>query len=326
MADTPIHIPELGDRFVDYRIPIWGNSFTWSWERPITQVKYAVIHHTVTSRDASPDAIAALHKARGWDGIGYHFVIPGSGFVYYCGDISTARANVANMNEQVLGIALCGDFTKELPTDEQIDSAHKLVKWMIDVASIPNIKDWESMVGHQDLKATACPGSSWRGAPDSMYERIKNNIPYNPQPPEPPQDDKYYVVYKGETIATYDYNPTDKINDLTVKLSDCQKKVSDQAGEIAQLTLALQEQENDNAQLQTDLRTCRSEKDKLVVDNKQLTKELDDTKKALDDAEQALKDCQDLDIQNCICKYPRRRLLWWGLWGKPKECKEGGEE
>lgn len=186
MSDTPLVIPELGNKFVDYRMPIWGNSFTWSWERPITQVKYAVIHHTVTSKDATPDAIAALHKARGWGGIGYHFVIPGDGIVYYVGDIGTARANVKDLNEQVIGIALCGDFTKELPSDAQIDSAHKLVKYFISIASVPGIKDWGDMVGHQNLQSTACPGSSWQGAPDSMYERIKNNIPYTPAPTPPP--------------------------------------------------------------------------------------------------------------------------------------------
>jgi len=323
MANTPITIPELGDKLIDYRQQIWGNSFTWSWERPITQVKYAAIHHSVTSKDATPDYIAELHKARGWGGVGYHFIIPGDGKVYYVGDISTARANVANLNEQVLGICLCGDFTKELPSDAQIDSAHKLVKWMIDVASIPNINGWEDMVGHQDLQATQCPGSSWKGAPDSMYERIKNNIPYTPTPPVPPTDDKYYVVYHGQTIATYDYNPTDKINELTQKLADSQQKVSDQAAEISQLTLALQQQENDNAQLMADLRNCQREKDGLVADKKQLEQDVDTLQPRLNTCNAALKDCQDTTIE-CVCKFSRWQLLRWGMFGKPANCK-GGE-
>ena len=194
MGDTTINIPGLEGRFVDYRQKIWGNSFTWAWERPITQVQFAAIHHTVTKRDAHPDAIAALHKARGWGGIGYHFVINPSN-VYYCGDISTARANVKNQNEKILGIALTGDFTKELPSDSQISMAHELVKWMIEVASIPGIDGWDKMRGHKEFQATACPGTIWKGPPDSLYERIKNNIPYTPAPPveppthpEPPED------------------------------------------------------------------------------------------------------------------------------------------
>jgi hypothetical protein len=319
MGNTTITIPELGDKFNDYRDEIWGNSYTWSWERPITQVKYAVIHHTVTSRNATADDIAALHKARGWDGIGYHFVIPGNGIVHYVGDLSTARANVANMNEQVLGIALCGDFTQELPTDAQIDSAHKLVKWLINTASIPNINGWEDMVGHQDLGATACPGSVWKGPPDSMYERIKNNIPYNPPPTTPPPDEKYHVVYKGETIATYDYNPTDKINELTQKLSDCQQKVSDQAAEISQLTLALQTQENDNANLQGQLRDCQRQKDEALALAKSLERELADSKSKLNTCLTDLDNCKNAD--DTMCKYSRSQLLKWGLFGKPDICK-----
>lgn len=320
MGNTTIYIPELANRFIDYRQEIWGNSFTWAWERPITQVKYAAIHHTVTSKDATPEDIAALHKARGWLGIGYHFVIPGSGNVFYVGDLSTARANVANMNEQVLGIALCGDFTKELPNDIQIDSAHKLVKWMIEVASIPNINGWEDMVGHQDLQATACPGSVWKGVPDSLYERIKNNIPYTPVPPTPPPDERYYLTYRGETIATYDYNPTDKINELTQKLSDCQQKVSDQANEIAQLTLALQQQENDNANLQGQLRDCQRQKDDALAKQKELQREVDSLTAKLATCNADLTKCKEVD--DCVCKYSRYQLLRWGLFGKPDVCKD----
>ncbi|MDD5146814.1 MAG: N-acetylmuramoyl-L-alanine amidase, partial [Candidatus Pacebacteria bacterium] len=106
MSDTPLHIPPLVKRgkWVDYRMPIWGNSFTWSWERRPDEVKYVVIHHSVTKHEATPDDIALLHKARGWGGIGYHFVVTKDGTVYYVGDLGTARANVLNLNEQVIGI------------------------------------------------------------------------------------------------------------------------------------------------------------------------------------------------------------------------------
>ena len=75
MANTHIEVPSLGNKFVDYRQPIWGDSFNWSWNRPLEQVKFLVIHHSAGSHDATPDDVALLHKARGWSGIGYHFVI-----------------------------------------------------------------------------------------------------------------------------------------------------------------------------------------------------------------------------------------------------------
>lgn len=202
MPNTPLHIPDLINRgkWVDYRDPIWGDSYNWSWVRKWEEVKYLVIHHTVTSHDATPDDIALLHKARGWAGIGYHFVITKDGTVYYVGDISTARANVLNMNEQVIGITLVGDFTKHLPSDDQILSAHDLCKFFLfNAPALPNINGWEDVVGHKELQATACPGNDWKDTASSLYNRIKGRIPYTPQPtpqPEPipqPQPDQFSI-------------------------------------------------------------------------------------------------------------------------------------
>jgi hypothetical protein len=186
MANTPLYPKTLVERkkWNDYRKGIWGDSFNWSWIRPWNQIKYLVIHHSVTKHEATPDDIALLHKARGWGGIGYHFVITKDGVVHYVGDISTARANVLNKNEQVIGIMLVGDFTKHLPTDAQIESAHDLCKFFLtETPSIPTLNSWDQVVGHKDLGATACPGSSW---PNDMRWRILNRKIYSPEPtPEP---------------------------------------------------------------------------------------------------------------------------------------------
>lgn len=195
MSDTPLHIPSLVSRnkFVDYRDEIWGDSYNWSWNRPTSDVKYLVIHHTVTSHDATPDDIALLHKARGWAGIGYHFVITKDGTVWYVGDVGTARANVLDMNEKVIGITLVGDFTKHLPSDDQILSAHDLCAWFLEQKHIWKAFEsgWAAVVGHKELQATECPGNDWKDTASSLYNRIKGRIPYStpPQPdptPEPP--------------------------------------------------------------------------------------------------------------------------------------------
>lgn len=186
MARTDLHIPDLLNRgkWNDYRDKIGQGAYNWSWIRPWSQLKYVVIHHSVTIHEATPDDIALLHKARGWGSIGYHFVITKDGVVHYVGDISTARANVANMNEQVIGICLVGDFTKHLPSDEQIRSAHDLSKFFFFQApSLPTLIDWQQLKGHKDLDATACPGSSW---PNDMRQRIIDKRVYAPQPTTPP--------------------------------------------------------------------------------------------------------------------------------------------
>lgn len=181
---TPQKLISRG-KWNDYRDEIWGDSYNWSWVRPWSQLKYVVIHHTVTKDTATPDDIALLHKARGWAGIGYHFVIDKAGIVYYVGDISTARANVLNKNEQVIGITMVGDFTKHLPSDQQIESAHDLVEYLLfSTPSIPTLNNWNQLVGHKDLQATACPGTSW---PDDMRQRIIDRRVYTPQPQPTPE-------------------------------------------------------------------------------------------------------------------------------------------
>jgi hypothetical protein len=182
MARTDLSVSELGDKFVDYREQIYGDSFRWMWERRTDEVRYLVIHHSVTSHEASPDEIALIHKNKGWGGIGYHFVVTKDGKVWYVGDVGTARANVANMNEKVIGICLVGDFTKYLPSDEQIVSTHKLCQFFLDQPQWPNLNDWKrDVVGHKDLGATACPGTSWDKSQDGdMWWRVKTGTPYTP--------------------------------------------------------------------------------------------------------------------------------------------------
>jgi hypothetical protein len=192
MPRTDLHPTTLiaRNKWADDRKTIWGDSFNWSWVRPWSQLEGILIHHSVTKHDATADDIALLHKARGWAGIGYHFVITKDGVVHYVGDISTARAHVLNKNEKFLGIVLVGDFTKHLPSDDQILSAHDLVKFFLtETPSIPTLNNWDQLGGHKDQQATACPGTSWKGSADSMHERIVNRIPYTPEPdPVPPVD------------------------------------------------------------------------------------------------------------------------------------------
>src|SRR5206468_3619949 len=108
-------------------------NFNWNWIRTLEQVNFLAIHHTASEDTQTPQEIANYHiNQNGWGGIGYHFLIAKDGTIFYVGDILTARANVANLNEQVIGIALIGNFTQgKIPSSEQIDSAHKLCEFFI---------------------------------------------------------------------------------------------------------------------------------------------------------------------------------------------------
>jgi len=69
-------------------------------------VKKAVIHHTA-SHDVSAREIDRWHKERGWDGIGYHFVIRANGSIENGRSLNKKGAHAKGRNEWV-GIVLTG--------------------------------------------------------------------------------------------------------------------------------------------------------------------------------------------------------------------------
>ncbi len=87
-----------------------------AWAKPVDTSK-AVIHHTAGSkasdRDLTVVEIDAMHKARGWDGIGYHFLIRKDGSIHKGRPLSKSGAHAKGRNHYV-GIALTGfdDFTE----------------------------------------------------------------------------------------------------------------------------------------------------------------------------------------------------------------------
>ncbi len=82
----------------------------------------AVIHHTA-SHDVSAKIIDQWHKERGWDGIGYHYVIRKDGTIEKGRSISKKGAHAKGRNHWI-GIALTG-YDKF--TTLQINSLKKLL-------------------------------------------------------------------------------------------------------------------------------------------------------------------------------------------------------
>lgn len=140
----------------------------WTTDVPLRPWKFIIMHHTGTD-SASVEAIDRSHRqktdSRGnpWKGIGYHFVV-GNGHGMPDGQIestfrwkeqlSGAHAGIGNYNEVAVGIAVVGNFEKSAPTARQARSIERLVRHLCtDLRIAP-----EAILGHRDVKATACPG------------------------------------------------------------------------------------------------------------------------------------------------------------------------
>ncbi len=113
-----------------------------------------VVHHSASNLRATIDDIRRWHKARGFDDVGYHYVISATGAVSIGRRIPTTGAHIKGMNSTSIGICVVGDNTKRENewTSMQHDALRALVRCLLTVW--PGI----GVMGHRDLADTLCPG------------------------------------------------------------------------------------------------------------------------------------------------------------------------
>ncbi len=134
-----------------------------------------IIHHSATE-SGNAAIFDTEHKQRGWEGVGYDFVI-GNGTDSGDGEVEvtfrwTRQIQGAHCggtldnwaNEKGIGICLVGDFNKTVPTNKQLQSLVKLVRFLQQRYGIPT----SQIYGHGTTPGahqTDCPGknfSVWR--------------------------------------------------------------------------------------------------------------------------------------------------------------------
>jgi len=116
-----------------------------------------VLHHSA-SADVAAAEIHSWHRAKGWAGIGYHFVIRKDGSIERGRPQETIGAHAgAGVNGCSIGICLCGNFMQELPSDEQLVSLVELVVWLQRYYRAADGTELEVIL-HREVAATQCPG------------------------------------------------------------------------------------------------------------------------------------------------------------------------
>ncbi len=145
---------------------IFGNP--WKPSVAARDWKHIVIHHTASS-GGSVETIHAEHVNRKdkngnkWKGIGYHFLI-GNGTGMSDGKIEPtfrwkqqmqgAHAGNDEYNQYGIGICLVGNFQDHRPSTAQLASIKRLVGVLKKEYGLKS----SQVVGHRDVKSTACPG------------------------------------------------------------------------------------------------------------------------------------------------------------------------
>ena len=137
-----------------------------SWVPPVAPRPWRgiVIHHSATTTGGAA-AFDKMHRAKGWDELGYDFVI-GNGSDTGNGQIEVgsrwtkqkigahAKSSDNRYNEYYIGICLVGNFDVERPTPQQMAAVDKLVAYLMVTYHVRP----DEIIGHNDTKQTDCPG------------------------------------------------------------------------------------------------------------------------------------------------------------------------
>ena len=180
-ASTPTPIPSTTRRQyprpIKTPVPVTpkvsNGSVPAGWRVPASRRnrwRYIVIHHSATDT-GNAATFDAVHKERGWDELGYHFVIdngngmpdgrvevgsrwPKQKWGAHCGGTPNNE-----YNEYGIGICVVGDFSGHMPSRGQLASLRKLTIYLARTYNIPQ----KNIIGHRDAPnaSTACPGNAF---------------------------------------------------------------------------------------------------------------------------------------------------------------------
>lgn len=156
---------------------------------PHFPIKYIVLHYSATypDQDYGVADIRKMHLARGFNDVGYHYVLRCSGAVEKGRPNAVVGAHVAGHNTGSLGICCIERATGpnvgvDNRTEAQKAATVKLVRELL--AKHPGAQ----VVGHRDLGATQCPGfdvRSWWAAANARPPVI-DSVPPKPLPSSSP--------------------------------------------------------------------------------------------------------------------------------------------
>ena len=167
-------------------------------------VKAAFVHHTVQSNGYSPSESAALVRAdylyhvrtRGWNDIGYNFLVDRYGRVFEgrYGGITRAvlGAHAGGFNTSTTGVALLGTFTTSRPTSPMLAALERLLAWKLDLTHVDPCGRTvltsaggantrypagrrvvvNTILGHRSTSYTTCPGDPTIG----LLPRIRSAV------------------------------------------------------------------------------------------------------------------------------------------------------
>ena len=126
-------------------------------------VEYLVLHHSASDKQVCCEDIRAWHLERGWNDIGYHWLINDIGEVVGGRPEDIIGAHALGLNRQSLGICCIGNYQSECPSPRMMEAlidtlANLCLKFKLSANRI---------IGHSEViklnpqaTITECPGEA----------------------------------------------------------------------------------------------------------------------------------------------------------------------
>ncbi|XP_053440380.1 N-acetylmuramoyl-L-alanine amidase [Nycticebus coucang] len=129
---------------------------------------FLYVHHTYIPASpctdlarcvASMRSMQRFHQnTRGWDDIGYSFVVGSDGYVYEGRGWHWVGAHTRGHNSRGFGVAFVGNYTAALPTEAALRTARDLLPRCAVRAGL--LRPDYALLGHRQLVHTHCPGDA----------------------------------------------------------------------------------------------------------------------------------------------------------------------
>ncbi|KAK6166251.1 hypothetical protein SNE40_022996 [Patella caerulea] len=145
----------------------WGARTPKHADKPMPAVpQYVYVHHSASPPCTNTAACARLVRiaqdyymdGHGWSDLGYTFMIGEDGNVYEGHGWGRIGAHTLHHNTDGLGFCVIGDFTSRVPNAAAINALKQLID-----CGVKNGKIRSDYIikGHRDVRATACPGTTF---------------------------------------------------------------------------------------------------------------------------------------------------------------------
>ncbi|MBX7138575.1 MAG: N-acetylmuramoyl-L-alanine amidase [Oligoflexia bacterium] len=144
--------------------------------------KAIVVHHSATAADATLDEIRRAHVARGWDDIGYHWLLDQNGFLQVGRSDQRAGAHALGLNDASLGICCIGDYEDNPPKVEMVAALERLLIQLCRSHAI----DSQAIIPHRDVirpddRKTKCPGEYLYRVVVGLREAVARRLAATPR-------------------------------------------------------------------------------------------------------------------------------------------------